>query len=114
MFLQLFCVPRTVQKERTTIHQLLNHVVLAHIRRIMTSHKVCLANQISGFDLLMSETQMGHGYTTRFLGIIIKICLCIHVSVITDNLDGVLVGAYGTICTQTPELTVGGPFWSGN
>ena len=57
---------------------------------------------------------MGHGNTAGLLGVIVKICLCIHVGVIADNLNGVLVGTYGTVCAQTPELTVGGSFRSGN
>ena len=45
-------------------------------------------------------------HTARLLRIIIEICLCIHVGVVTDNLDGVLICTYGTIRAQAPELTV--------
>ena len=80
----------------------------------MACYEVCLVDQVGRFDLLMTETQVGHGNTTGFLGVIIKVCLCIHVGVITDDLDGVLVCTYGTICTQAPELTVRGSLRSGN
>ena len=57
---------------------------------------------------------MGHGNAAGFLGVIVKVCLCIHISVVTDDLDGVLVCTYGTVCAQTPELTVGGSLRGGN
>ena len=113
MLLQFLCVPRAVQQESTAVNQLLNHVVLTNICRVVASYEVCFVDQVGGFNLLMTVTQVGHGNTTGFLGVIIKICLCIHVGVITDDLDGVLVSTYGTICTQAPELTVGGSFRSG-
>ena len=49
---------------------------------------------------------MGHCNTTGLLGVIIKVSLCVHVCVVTDDLDGVLVGTYCTISSQTPEFTV--------
>ena len=33
---------------------------------------------------------------------------------VTDNLDGVLISTYGTVCTETPELTSCGAFRSGS
>ena len=62
----------------------------------------------------MSETQMGHGHTAGLLGIIIKICLGIHIGVVADDLDGVLVRANGTVCAKAPEFAVDGSFGSGN
>jgi hypothetical protein len=62
----------------------------------------------------MTETQVRHGNTAGLLGVIIKICLSIHIGIVTDDLDGVLVSTYGTICAQTPELAVDGSFRSGN
>ena len=49
-----------------------------------------------------------NSHTTGLLGVIIEVCLCVHIGVVADDLDGVLVGAYGTVCSQTPELAVGG------
>ena len=50
MFLKSFHIPRTVQKECTAVNKFLNHVVLVHIRRIVACHKVCLMDQVCGFD----------------------------------------------------------------
>ncbi len=57
---------------------------------------------------------MRHGNTAGFLGVIIEVSLCVHIGVVADDLDGVLGGTYGTVGTQTPELTVCGSFWCGN
>ncbi len=80
----------------------------------MACHEVCLLNQIGRLDCLFTETQMGHGYAAGFLGVIVKICLRIHVCVVSDNLDGVLVRANCTVCAKSPELTVNRSFRSGN
>ncbi len=112
MLLKLFHIPRTVQKEGSSVHQFLNHVVFIHIRRIMACHEVRFVNQICGLDRFLAETQVRHGHTAGLLGIIIKVCLCIHIGVVADDLDGVLIGADRTVCTQTPEFTVGRSFRS--
>ena len=58
----------------------------------------------------MSKTEVGHRNAAGFFGIIVKVCLCIHIRVVTDNLDGVLVCAYRTVGSKTPEFTVNGSF----
>ena len=114
MLFQLFLGPGAVQQERTAVNQLLYHIVLADIGRIMASHKVCAVNQVGRLNRLLSETQMGHGDTAGLLGIIIKISLRVHVCVIADNLDGVLVRSDRTIRAKSPELAVDGSFRCGN
>ena len=57
---------------------------------------------------------MRHGHTAGLLGVVIKVCLCIHVCVVTDDLDGVLVGSNSTVSPQSPELAVDGSFRCGN
>ena len=79
----------------------------------MTGNKVSLVNQVCRFDRFLTKTKVRHGHTTGFLGVIIKICLSIHISVITDDLDGVLVSSNSTVSTQSPELAVDGSFRSG-
>ena len=50
VLLQSFHIPRAVQKECTAVYQLLNHVVLAYIRRIVAGYEVCLVDQVGGLD----------------------------------------------------------------
>ena len=80
----------------------------------MTGNKVCLVDQVGGFDRLMTETKVGHCNTTGFLGVIIEVSLCVHIGIIADDLDRVLVCTYSTVGTKTPELTVYSSFRSGN
>ena len=114
MLLKTFHIPRTVQKESTSVNQLLYHVVFVYIGRIVACNEVCLVDQVGGFDRFLTETQVRHGNTAGLLGVIIKVSLCVHVSVVTDDLDGVLVCTYGTVSAKTPEFTVGSSFRSGN
>ena len=78
----------------------------------MTGHEVGLADQVCGLDRVFTKTQMRNGQTTGLLGVIFKVSLSIHVGVVTDDLDGVLVRANGTVRTQTPELAADGAFRS--
>ena len=105
--------PRTVQKEGSSVNQLLYHIVLTYISRIVARYEVRLTDQVCGFNLLMSETQVGHGHTAGLLGIIIKVCLSIHIGIVADDLDGVLVRSNRTVSAKSPELAVRGSFGSG-
>ena len=49
---------------------------------------------------------MGHCDTAGLLGVIVEVSLSVHVSVVADDLDGVLVGTDSTVCAETPELAV--------
>ena len=52
----------------------------------------------------MAKAQVGLGNAAGLLGVILEVSLSVLVGVVTDNLDGVLVGAHGTVRAQTPEL----------
>ena len=57
--------------------------------------------------------RVGNGHTAGFLGVVIKISLCIHIGVVADNLDGVFIGSNRTVSAQAPEFTAGNVFRSG-
>ena len=57
---------------------------------------------------------MRHGNTAGLLGVIVKVSLCVHVCVVTDDLNGVLVCAYRTVSAKSPELAVDGSLRCGN
>ena len=67
MNIQLLGRPGTVKQEGSAVHQLLHHVVLAHIGGVVTGHKVGSVNQIGGFNGLMTKAQMAHGDTAGLL-----------------------------------------------
>src|SRR5699024_7147536 len=97
---------RTVQKECTAVNKLLHHVVLVNIGRIVACHKVCLMDQVCRFDRQLTETEVRHCNTAGLLGVIVKVSLCVHICVVTDDLDGVLVRSDCTVSAESPEFTV--------
>ena len=112
MFLKSFHIPSTVQKECTSVNKLLYHVIFVNIGRIMTCNKVCFVDQVCGFDRFLTETKVRHCNTAGLLGVIVKVSLSVHVCVVTDDLNGVLVCTYSTVSAKTPEFTVCGSFRS--
>ena len=62
--------------------------------------------------LWVTETKVWNCNTAWLLGVIIKICLSIHICVVTDNLDRVLVSTNSTVRTKSPELTACNSFRS--
>ena len=114
MLLELCIAPCAVQQEGSAVHKLLNHVVLANISRVVASHEVCLVNQIGRLNRLVTEAEVGNRDTAGLLRVIVKVCLCIHVGVVTDDLDGVLVSTDRTVCAEAPELAVRRAFRRGD
>ena len=55
---------------------------------------------------------MTHGDTAGLLGVIAEVALSVHIGVVADDLDGVLVGANSTVGAQTVELAAHGAFGS--
>ena len=67
-------------------------------------HEVRRGDKVGGTDRSVTETEVRAGETSRLLGVVGEVCLAILVGRLTDDLDGVLVGTYGTVCTETVEL----------
>ncbi len=114
MLLKTFHIPSTVQKECTTVNQFLYHVIFSYIGWIVTCYEVCFVDQVCGFDRFFTETKVRHCNTAGLLGVIIEVSLSVHIGIITNDLDGVLVSTYGTISSQTPELAVCCSLWCCN
>ena len=70
----------------------------------MAGYEVSHGDVVSAADGFVAETQVGLGYAAGLLGVVFKVCLCILVGVVADDLDGILVCANGTVGAQTPEL----------
>ena len=79
----------------------------------MAGDKVGRVDQIGTLDRGLAESQVGHGETAGFLGVIGEITLRIHVCMVADDLDGVLVSADGAVRTETEELAGDRSFRSG-
>ena len=72
----------------------------------MAGDEISLGDEVRRADRQFTETQMGYGDAAGLLGVVGKISLGVHVGVVTDNLDGALVGADRTITAEAPEFAV--------
>ena len=79
----------------------------------MAGNEVCLVDVVRRLDGLITEAQVGDGDTGGLLGVVLEVRLDELIGVVTDDLDGVLVGANGTVTAQTPELACDGALGSG-
>jgi len=70
----------------------------------MTRHEIGGVDQVGRTDGLVSKPEVRDGNTARLLGVIGEICLAVLVGGLTYDLDGVLVGIYGTVGTESVEL----------
>ena len=81
-----------------------------YIRSLVYSHKVSSINQVRSLNRSLAKAQVGYSNTTGLFGIIEEVALCIHIGMVADNLNGVLVSANGAVGAQTPEFAGGGAF----
>ena len=100
----LLCVPDGVQQEGTSFFQALQHVILVQVGRNMTGNKIRFNHQVGRTDGRVTKTQVRCGDTPRFLRVISKISLAILIGGFADDHDGVLIGTYGSIGTQSVKF----------
>ena len=105
IFFKTCKIPGAVEKERTARNKVLNHRIFVDIGGIVASDEVCLIDQVSGLDRGFTETKVRNGDTAGLLRVVGEVALCVHIGVVADDLDGVLVGTYGTVSAEAPELT---------
>ena len=70
----------------------------------MTCQEISLLDVIGRADRILAEAEMGFRHAARFLRIVFKIGLNIHIRIVADNLDGVFVRANCTVRAEAPEL----------
>ena len=80
----------------------------------MTGNEVGLVDEVGGLWIgVLAETQVGNCNAAGLLGVVSEVSLRVHVGVVADDLDGVLVSANGAIRAKTPELAACCAFRSG-
>ena len=84
-----------------------------HKGRVVTGDEVRRFQQVGRLNPVGREPQMRHGDAAGLFGIVGKICLREHIRIFTDDLDGVLVGAYGSVGPQAPEFAAHRSFGRG-
>ena len=101
---QLFRLPGTVQQENTAVFEAPEQVILVYVGRAVAGDIVSVLNEVRTADRIRTEAQMGNGDAAGFLGVIRKVALGVHIGVVADDLDGVLVGADRAVRTEAPEF----------
>ncbi len=69
----------------------------------MAGNKVGLINKVRSHNLVLAKAQMACGDGTGFLGVVYEVTLGTVRCFGTDDLNGVLVSADCTVCTQAEE-----------
>ena len=110
LLLQLILGPLAVEQEGAVGLQLGDNIVLGQICLVVAGHEVRVADIICRADRLLAEPQMALGDTEGLLGIVLEVRLAVHIGGIADDLDGVFVGADGTVRAKAPELAGDGAF----
>ena len=99
-----------VEQEDAAVGDAVEHVEATDVGGVVAGHEVGLVDQVGALDLLFAKAQVADGDAAGLLGVVDEVALREHVGVVADDLDGVLVGADGTVGTQTPEHAAGGAF----
>ena len=63
----------------------------------MAGDIVRFADEVGFADRIGTETEMGNGHATGFLGIVSKVSLGVHIRVVANDFNGALVGADGAV-----------------
>ena len=106
---QLVEVPLAVDHVDTAGLDILHHLeALGHVAGVVAGHEVSLVDIIRAADGVIAEAQVADGHAAGLLGVVLEVRLDVLVGVVADDLDGVLVGADGTVAAQTPELALDG------
>ena len=95
--IELLSRPARVQKERPARLHLLHHVVLAHIALIVAGDEVGALHIIRAADGLFRQAQVRLGHAEGLLGVVLEIRLREQVGAVTQDADGVVVGAHRAV-----------------
>ncbi|CDC68726.1 putative uncharacterized protein [Oscillibacter sp. CAG:155] len=110
---QLLVVPLAVDEEGAAGLDVADDgEALGDVGGHVAGHEVSLVDVVRRLDGLVAEAQVADGHAAGLLGVILEVCLNILVGMVADDLDGVLVGADGTIAAQAPELALDGALGS--
>ena len=99
--------PNTVKKECSARKKILHHIIFVNIWRIVAGNKICLVDKICWCNRWWAETKVRYRDTAGFLWIVEEITLSVHIGMVADNLDRVLICTYSTIRAETPEFAWG-------
>src|ERR1051326_814075 len=92
-----------VEQEHSAFDQRLEHVVALEENPLMACDEVCFRHQVSGANWVGSEAEVRNRHRSRLLRIVNKISLRVVGCVLTNDLDGILVGTDGAVRAEAVE-----------
>ena len=111
--IHLFLGPRRIEEEHAAFFNSLKDIVTGYIAGIMAGYELSRIDKVRGLNGGLAKTQMGNGKAARFLGIVFKISLSIHIGMVADNFYGVLISANSAVRAQAIEFAAHNSFGSG-
>ena len=104
LLLHLLKGPRRVQKERAAFLDAFRNRVAGDVGRVVARRKVRLVDEIRALDRRLAEAQVGYREAAGLLGVVGEVALRVHIGVVADDLDAVLVRADRSVGTEAEEL----------
>jgi len=92
-----FTLPEGIEQEDTIFLDPGKQIKTTDESLIVTGNKVFLGHQILAVDGSLAKTQVATGDTAALFAIVLEVTLDVHICMITDDLDGVLIGTNGTV-----------------
>ena len=103
-------IPVAVEQEDAAFFDFADDVIGVHVSLFMTCQEVSRFYVVRSPDRFGAKAQVRFGNAAGFLGIVFEVSLDVHIGVVADDLDGVLVGTDSTVRTEAPELAADRPF----
>ncbi len=98
-----FGIPRAVVEERAVVLEAAEAVVFVQVAGHVHGYEVGRTYQIGSGQRAVAKTQVRAGVAAGLLAVVVEIGLAVLIGVVADNLNGVLVGTYRTICAEAVE-----------
>ena len=105
---QFVAFPDGVEQEGAAVAEAAGDVIHVQVSLHVACHEIGGVDQIGAADGVVAETQVRAGETARLLGVVREVCLAVFVGVVADNLNRVLVCAYGAVGAEAVELGLEG------
>ncbi len=97
------CIEGAVEQEGGAGFRVLEHVDALEERELVAGDEVGAADEIAGADRLGTEAQVRSRQRAGLLRVVHEVALRVVLRVFADDLDGVLVGADGSVRAQAVE-----------
>ena len=97
-------LPLGVEKEGSALFDACRDIVEGNVLLFVAGDEIGFVDEVRRLDRLLAEAKVRNRHAARLLRVIGEVALGVHVRLVADDLDGVLVCADGAVGTESPEL----------